>query len=277
MKKDKNEKNQSKYPLLKVIGAAAALFAVCAAVSFPLKTVSYTVTSEKITDSLRIAQISDLHSCAYGKNMDTLISAIDEQSPDIIVLTGDIYDDKEDNKNTRQLLKKIAKCYPCYYVAGNHEFRTPMWESFKQEAQGFGVTVMEGDSISVGDITLCGAAMSADRSVSWEDSVKQCAEKTEGFSVLLWHFPEDIDYVRSFGCFDLVLSGHAHGGQWRIPGIVNGLFSPGQGLFPEYAGGRYDFDDSTMIVSRGLSRTKNLVPRIFNNPELVIIDLKPGK
>ena len=93
--------------------------------------------------------------------------------------------------------------------------------------------------------------------------------------MLLCHFPEDIDYYRSFGKFDLILSGHAHGGQWRLPFSQNGLFSPGEGLFPKYSGGRFDFDDCTMIVSRGLARIKTVIPRIFNNPELVVIDLLP--
>ena len=113
--------------------------------------------------------------------------------------------------------------------------------------------------------------------MNYSASIEKCAEEADSgnFNVLLAHYPEQIEYYRSFGKFDLILSGHAHGGQWRIPGILNGLYAPNQGLFPEYAGGRYDFEDSVMIVSRGLSRTKEIIPRIFNNPELVIIDIVP--
>ena len=71
-----------------------------------------------------------------------------------------------------------------------------------------------------------------------------------------------------------MLCGHAHGGQWRIPGILNGLYCPGEGLFPEYAGGLYEKDGTVMIVSRGLAKESNIVPRIFNRPELVIIDIR---
>ena len=74
--------------------------------------------------------------------------------------------------------------------------------------------------------------------------------------------------------FDLILSGHAHGGQWRIPGILNGLYAPDQGLFPAYAGGRYEMNGATFIVSRGLARESTLAPRVFNRPELIVIDLE---
>ena len=96
---------------------------------------------------------------------------------------------------------------------------------------------------------------------------------TEIFTVLLSHRPELFEIYQKYE-FDLVLSGHAHGGQWRIPGLLNGLFAPNQGLFPKYAGGRYDYAGGTMIVSRGLARESTKVPRIFNRPELVVVDVK---
>ncbi|MGN1090514.1 MAG: metallophosphoesterase, partial [Huintestinicola sp.] len=197
-------------------------------------------------------------------------------SPDIIVLTGDIYDDIADNKNTSLFLENIGKRYTCFYIAGNHEHRTDMWKKeYKAQAEGFGIRVLEGENVKIGEITVCGAARAADGSFTAEEAVGKCAKKTEGFSVLLCHFPENIDFYRSFGSFDLIMCGHAHGGQWRIPGVLNGLYAPGEGLFPKYAGGRYDFEDSVMIVSRGLAREYVLVPRIFNNPEVVVCDILP--
>ena len=95
----------------------------------------------------------------------------------------------------------------------------------------------------------------------------------ESFNILLIHHPEFPHRYAELG-FDLVLCGHAHGGQWRIPGILNGIYAPGQGIFPEYAGGLYEYNEkTTMIVSRGLARESNAIPRIFNRPELVIIDI----
>ena len=76
--------------------------------------------------------------------------------------------------------------------------------------------------------------------------------------------------------FELVLAGHAHGGQWRLPGLLNGLFAPDQGLFPTYAGGRYALGDTTLLVSRGLARESTRLPRFYNRPELVMVELRPG-
>ncbi len=270
----------SKYVVLKIIVILAVIFFILSAASFPLKTVYYEISTPKVRNTVRIAQISDLHSCRYGKNMINLINALDRESPDIVVLTGDIYDDIVDNDNTRVFLKAVGKKYPCFYVSGNHEIKSGKWEQMSLEAQSYGINVPVGENIRRGDITLCGTGQSKD--MTFIDSVKLCSDtlrsddpERESFSVLLAHYPEQIGYYRSFESFDLILSGHAHGGQWRIPGLVNGIYSPNQGLFPKYAGGEYIFDDSVMIVSRGLSRTKEIIPRIFNNPELVIVDIRP--
>ena len=95
----------------------------------------------------------------------------------------------------------------------------------------------------------------------------------DAFSILLTHRPELYKTYLGRG-FDLVLAGHAHGGQWRIPGILNGLYAPNQGIFPKYAGGRYSDGVTTMIVSRGLARESTLIPRIYDRPELVVIEIE---
>lgn len=108
----KKDKPTKKYVFLKILGALAAVFFILSAVSFPLRTVRYTLVSRKVTKKVRIVQISDLHSCSYGKNMKNLINAVDAAEPDIIVLTGDIFDNRTDNKNSDTLLKAIAKNIP---------------------------------------------------------------------------------------------------------------------------------------------------------------------
>ena len=104
-------------------------------------------------------------------------------------------------------------------------------------------------------------------------STVNASVQNDNYTILLSHRPEFFELYTKYD-FDLVLCGHAHGGQWRIPGILNGLYAPHQGIFPKYAGGRYDSEDMTMIVSRGLARETTRVPRIFNRPELVVIDLE---
>ena len=104
------------------------------------------------------------------------------------------------------------------------------------------------------------------------DSIRQ-----EGYTILLAHRPELAEQYAACHTFDLTVSGHAHGGQIRIPGIINGLYAPHQGWFPSYAGGLYTVHEMTLIVSRGLARESTLFPRIFNRPELVVVDLLPPK
>lgn len=269
-------KRKSRHIFIKLLALLLIIFLILSAISFPLKTVSYMIYTDKLTEPVRIAHVSDLHSEYYGRDMKNLIEAIDGQSPDVIVLTGDIFDDIRDNENTRIFLKAAVSEYPCYYVSGNHEQRKGGWKKFREEAADLGVTVLEGENVSFKGITICGASSTGDGRLTFDESVKKCAEESgNGFNVLLAHYPEKVDYYRSFGKFDLVLAGHAHGGQWRVPYLINGVFAPDQGIFPEYAGGMYESADGIMIVSRGLSRTNDIIPRIFNNPELVIIDILP--
>lgn len=274
MKPDR--KPQSRRTLIKLLVLLLIVFIILSIISFPLKTVTYEISTDKVTEPVRIAHISDLHGEYYGRDMKTLLEAVDAQSPDVIVLTGDIFDDINDNENTRIFLKAAVSKYPCYYISGNHEHRKSGWADFRKEAVDMGITVLEGQNADFMGITICGASSTGDGMLTFDESVEECAAQAgDGFNVLLAHYPEEIDFYRSFGKFDLILSGHAHGGQWRVPFLINGMFAPDQGIFPEYAGGMYEFDEDCMIVSRGLARTRNIIPRIFNNPELVIIDIIP--
>lgn len=266
-----------KITALSVLTVAGAVCGALSLLSFPLKTVRYRVYSPKINKPVRIVQLSDLHNTSYGRDMKVLKKAVDAAAPDIVIMTGDIYSEKSDNENVTELLRYLGNRYKCFYAAGNHELRNDRWkERFKPQAESLGITVLEGQTVLTDGIAVCGAAKAADGSLYWDEAVEKCAgdvKYRDEFAVLLDHFPEDIGRYRSFGCFDLVFSGHAHGGQWRIPKLLNGIYAPGQGLFPRYAGGRYDFDGCTMIVSRGLDRTKLFLARMFNNPEVVVADL----
>ena len=256
-----------------------------------LKIVRYTLDTGKLPQPIRLALITDLHSCAYGQDMGDLLSAIDSQSPDAILLGGDIFDDVLAVTNTVKLLQGLSGRYPCYYVTGNHEYWSGQ-EAFQQMMgllETCGVIRLQGDAVlfEKGDsrIYLCGV----DDPSAWkpggeyghlgirgfQNQLEKAAAGIEGdaYTVLLTHRPEQIELYRQYD-FDLVLAGHAHGGQWRIPGLLNGVFAPNQGLFPEYAGGRYDLGDVNLIVSRGLARETTRVPRFFNRPELVILQLQ---
>lgn len=251
-----------------------------------LKIRYYMVRTEKIGESVRIILVTDLHSCKYGREEEKLIAAIQGQKPDIILLGGDICDDKILNDNTEALLKGIADSYPCYYVTGNHEYWSNRIDKILDLFQSYGVTVLSGTSdiikIRSQSLNICG--ISDPDIIRYTDSPIGAREQLQAlehvpdnglYTILLAHRPEWIDTYAEYD-FDLVLSGHAHGGQWRLPGIINGIFAPDQGMFPKYAGGRYISGDMTMIVSRGLARESTPIPRIFNRPELVVVDLEPS-
>lgn len=248
-----------------------------------LKIQHYSLESEKLTAPVRIVLITDLHSCSYGKGQRELIDAIHAQKPDIILLGGDICDDKLPHRNTELVLRAIADKYPCYYVTGNHEYWSREIEKILKIFESYNVPVLEGsfDTIDVRGqkLNICGISdpdilKYTDKNYSITEQLKDAAVASENgnYSILLAHRPELIDSYLNYD-FDLILAGHAHGGQWRLPGIINGLFAPNQGFFPRYAGGKYRFEDSFMIVSRGLARESTRIPRIFNRPELVVIDL----
>ena len=275
--------------IFKLIGIAIVVFILCG-LNNKLTIRHYDIESDKFTGELRLALITDLHSCKYGEQQEKLIRAIDEQKPDLILMGGDIFDDDRDDELTNEFLSAVCDKYPCYYVTGNHE----CWagaEKFRKQMTTlakFGITRLSGDTVEIpmGDskIRLTGVddpsvigVWNCDTREEFTDHHAQVRklknEMDEGvFTILLSHRPENIR-IYAAGGFDLVLSGHAHGGQWRIPGIINGVYAPNQGLFPKYAGGKYEYDHTTMIVSRGLAKESTPIPRFYNPPELVIIDL----
>lgn len=251
----------------------------------------YSVEDERIQNPVRIALVTDLHSCWYGKGQKTLLQAIEEQKPDVILLGGDVFDDKKPDDNTEKFLAGIAGKYPCYYVSGNHECWSGSagFQSKMRILEKYGIPRLAGDGalLTMGETTIqvCGVddpdvtlVRTADTGREFRDFQTQLKALTserskETYTILLTHRPELLSSYADCG-FDLVLAGHAHGGQWRIPGMLNGLVAPNQGLFPQLAGGRYQEGNTTMIVSRGLARESTPVPRFYNPPELVIIDLK---
>ena len=265
------------------------LFALAAAAFYNgLAVRRYEVSSDKLPSGsrIRIVLIADLHSTLYGKDQHRLISKIKEQQPDIIALAGDIIDDEEDEDAALSFLEGIRGIAPVYYVTGNHEIWSGEHRRLKDMVASCGHTVLSGETqcITVNGSSLCISGIDDFEILKHPNkkqklSTQSCAELFCGFAgldkakfnILLVHRPEKFYLYQQYD-FDLVLCGHAHGGQVRIPGILNGLFAPGQGLFPKYAGGLYKENDQSMIVSRGLS-LKTKLPRVFNPPEIVVAEI----
>lgn len=263
---------------IRLAALAAVPVAVAVATSEGLKLRKYEISSAKLKRRVRLLQLSDLHGAFHGEEQKKLVRMINKQAPDAIVMSGDMLDDEGTSEGTLSLLEQIAKKYPCFYVPGNHEHRTGNIEGIKRLFRSYGVTPLCGETETVlicgQRFSICGADETTQEKAFRRQLLRLNAEKAEdSFSVLLSHRPEHIKYYNMCS-FDLVFCGHAHGGQVRIPGLLNGLYAPGQGLFPKYAGGMYELDCGKMIVSRGLAKSR--IPRVFNPPEVVVIDLVPG-
>ncbi len=258
---------------------AAAIMLAGAALDVRLKTVTYVLQSPKISAPVRLAVIADLHGCRYGKDMGNLLTAVREAAPDAVLIPGDFFDDEHPLDNSRIFARAIAAEFPTFYVTGNHEIASGRADAMKEELRSIGVIVLEGNAVplAVDDETiwLAGAddPLIGKASASAQRKSAREAIPEDAYGILLSHRPELAEDYAALG-FDAVISGHAHGGQWRIPYLVNGVFAPHQGIFPPYAGGMYDLGTTKLIVSRGLARETTLVPRIFNRPELVILEIR---
>ena len=251
-------------------------------------TTQYNFSSDKVPKNFngyKIVQLSDLHSKSFGNNQSNLVKKAKKVNPDLIVFTGDLIDsDRYDEKTSLTLMGKLVQIAPVYYVTGNHEWWSGKFNSLEDKLKDTGVQVMRNtaEEIIIGnaEIQIIGIddpakvnGSYAERAIAEEDIKNSIKGLEEGvnFKILLSHRPELFSLYTQYG-FDVVFSGHAHGGQVRIP-FVGGLVAPNQGLFPEYSSGMYDVDNTTMIVNRGLGNS--IIPlRVFNRPEIVVVTLK---
>ena len=231
-------------------------------------------------DGFKILQISDLHNHRFGSNQNRLLESIETISPDLIVVTGDLIDRRRyDLEPIQELLAKFPNV-PTYYVSGNHEIWSGNYPEVKSliEATGWNVLDNQTAIISRGEdlIQLIGLMDPSSRDQG--DIQSHVTQKlnaipihSEDFSILLSHRPNPFEIYANYP-IDLVFSGHAHGGQFRLP-FLGGFIAPDQGLFPTYTEGAHTLKQTTMIVSRGLGNS--IIPlRVFNRPELVVVTLK---
>lgn len=242
----------------------------------------YAVETDKVSKPVRLAVVTDYHGCDYGPDGAELVQAVSALAPDAILLVGDMFSADGDPEEELRMFRQLDSIAFTYYVTGNHEYWEHNVPQLLARIAETGVTVLDQSCVSLvvdgQRINLCGVP-DPYAYVDTEEALDRAADDIDhpAFTVLMAHRPELIEKYAATGSFDLVVSGHAHGGQVRIPGIVNGLCAPNQGWFPQYAGGRYDVDGTTMIVSRGLSTQRQMgVPRAFNRPELVLVEICPG-
>lgn len=241
----------------------------------------YEITDARIHDEVRIAIVCDLHGAQYGKKQSDLIAALEEASPTIVLLLGDIYDQDGIESRAVELIDALSSRFTCYFVPGNHEYKSGELNMIRNLLRESNIPNIAGETVTVQvkdtQVQIFGIddGQGGKAKQLWqiENAAKQ--RKSDVFSILAIHVPNGVESYLHYG-FDLMLSGHTHGGQIILPHVLNGLYAPGQGFFPKYGGGRYDFGKQTLIISRGLSQKPLWLPRFGNPPELSIITLKPA-
>lgn len=248
---------------------------------------TYTVSSNELPDAFdgyRIAHVSDLHNAEMGEGNEKLLAMLRDAEPDIIAITGDMIDSRNtDVEVALNFAEKAMQIAPCYYVTGNHEARVSEYDELKAGLEACGVIVLENEreqiEMSGEFITILGVDdpsfntdyLFGDSASVVSNTLAEISTEDDVFTVLLSHRPELFDTYVACG-MDLTLSGHAHGGQFRLP-FVGGLVAPNQGFFPKYDSGIYTENGTNMIVSRGIGNS--LIPfRFYNRPEVILIELR---
>lgn len=246
----------------------------------------YSIKSERLPsefDGYKIIQISDFHTASFYGGTTELVKKVKREKPDIIVLTGDLIDEEVKTlRSVRELSTQLVRIAPVYSISGNHDIWYNNFSGLEEMLTDNGVILLDNrkELLSRGNshINLYGIADPN----SWTDSNKEqqflknkisSFEKGFGYNILLFHRADMFDIIKGNG-FQLVFSGHMHGGQLQIP-FLGGLISPtiNRRWFPKYTDGKWEAAGTVMIVSRGLGNNVS-VPRLLNPPDLVSVTLK---
>lgn len=235
-----------------------------------LKTTVYKVPVSGLAESVKIVQLSDLHGKSFGKGNTRLLEKVCALNPDFIAITGDIIH-LYTPKNIEVALKTVSELsaiYPVLYVAGNHEMRNKGYARFRERLKEAGAKVLDDEVTEICNLTVAGLNCASLKN----DKIFKITPKASP-KILLAHRPEFAKKYQKAG-YDAVLCGHAHGGQWRIPFTDIGIYAPGQGLFPELTSGVHTYEQTRIIISRGLGNSQCPL-RLFNRPEIVVVNLTP--
>lgn len=262
-----------------IVGLVAVILAVLG-VFLHLQNTLLTKTHLVIEDEsfqapLRVVHLSDLHGATFGPQNSRLLEKVKEEAPDLIFFTGDLADRRDTSwEDAVQTLAKLQEIAPVYYVSGNHEYGREDREALFSAVAKAGICVLrhetqtvycKGMRLDIAGLDEVGYGVLTPQFLS-------NFEKRPGYKILLSHFPENIHLYSAYD-IDTVFSGHAHGGQFRFP-LLGGIYSPGQGLFPKYYQGLYQVQDTKLVVSRGLGNSR-FPFRLFNYPDIVVVDFRP--
>lgn len=249
----------------------------------------FTVRSSKISEPFRIVLVSDLHEHQFGRDNEKLAEKIREQSPDLIIIDGDMINGDSENADTAvELVRALKETAPVYYSFGNHEYSymEAGHEDLTEELEAAGAVVLnyqsididvKGNQIRLGGLYEYGFETGMQSEEENERAIPYLEEyaDTDRYLIMCAHRPESFypwDMADQWG-IDLVLSGHLHGGQVIIPG-VGGLYNSLDGFFPKFDYGQYKLGDSDMVITRGLGSNPKMLPRFNNPPEIAVVEVE---
>ena len=270
-----------------------------------IRSSNYTVRSEKLAGGVRIALISDLHARVYGDDNEPLVDLVRSSSPDIICLGGDMFEGHLLNEQFEPLLslvERLAEIAPVYYVPGNHDYLVYGDATVRgnREFTGYDsrseeIAVLEasdakfleseyvdveinGQNLRIGGYYPLAVQLEDETDAEFAARIAFLDEFAayDGYKLLLSHRPDTFIYEDAADNWDidLVLCGHTHGGVIRLP-LVGALWTS-EGFFPKYDMGEFDLGTMKMIITSGLNGYGR-IPRIFNPPEIAVIDLAPAE
>lgn len=243
-----------------------------------------------IGKDINVVHLSDLHGKEFGKNNEKLKRLILKEKPDLVVATGDMIDSSLKNmEGVIDFLSDLSKSVKVVYISGNNEQRCKKAEYIFESLKSKGVIVLRNEIITLSlngvKVNILGmfekpkgdlhsSIKKINGSYAYEDSHKlfKRLENLEGLKIVLSHYPEIFEAEYSKYNFHIMFSGHAHGGQFRIPIVKRGLIAPGQGFFPKYTEGMHG-NKNKLIISRGLGNSTKIT-RLFNRPEIVNVKIK---
>jgi len=219
--------------------------------------------------SRRIVHLSDIHSCSFT---DKLLERVRKENPELIIVTGDLWDrSKLRVPEMIAFIRRLAEICDTVYSPGNHEFHEPEHEQIFRQIEKIGIHVLRHRIMDFRGVSVLG--MDLLKYGAFNDAELKRLEHCSGFRIAAAHFPQFFEDIYSQYDIDLVLCGHAHGGQFRIPFLKIGLYSPGMGVFPKYSEGLHKLNGVKMIVSRGIGNSR-FPFRLFNPPEMIVVDLR---
>lgn len=278
MRKTRKRKSKILIAVIVLIIAVAVCFADS---NYRIVTSEYDAYSARLPenfDGFRIVQLSDVHGTEFGDSNERLLSAIRAAEPDIIAITGDFFDEYTEEGYAASLSAQLMEIAPVYFVSGNHEWAGNPRDVFAQ-MEDVGVNVLRNEYVTLErdgqSIVLAGVddENGPYDMITKEDFVAKIKSETNDYILMLSHRNSDLELWTSLDV-DTVLCGHAHGGIVRLP-LIGGLFIHKEDMPRRHIDGSYVSGNTMMVVSRGLGNT-GIIPRFYNNPEIVVTVLRHG-